>query len=178
MRATTVLAVRHQGVTVVGSDGQVTLGDTVLKHGAVKVRRLYQDRVLAGFAGHTADALTLFERFDEKLKQYSGDLRRSAVELARAWRTEKVLQRLEAMLLVADQESTLLISGNGDVLEPDENVVAIGSGGPYAHAAALALLDHSDLDAEAITRKALGIAARLCIYTNDHLSIETLGGAA
>lgn len=174
IRATTVLAVRSGGVTAMGSDGQVTLGNTVLKHGAVKVRRLHHNKILAGFAGQTADALSLFDRFDSMLEQYNGDLRRAAVELAKQWRTEKILQKLEAMLLVADRDSILLISGTGDVLEPDRPILGIGSGGPFAYAAAEALAEHTKLDAEAIVRQSLQIAARLCIYTNDSISLEVL----
>jgi len=172
MHATTVLAVRRNGVTAVGSDGQVTLGHTVLKHGAQKVRALRDGNVLAGFAGQTADAMTLFDWFEERFARHK-DLKRAAVELAKAWRTEKVLSRLEAMLLVADRESTLLIGGNGDVLEPDEACIAIGSGGPYAYAAAEALYTHTELSAEAIAREALTIAGRLCIYTNTSITILT-----
>lgn len=178
MHATTVLAVRRNGRTAMGSDGQVTMGDTVLKHGAVKVRRMRGDRVLAGFAGQTADALTLLDRFEGQLERHAGDLKRAAVELAKAWRTEKVLQRLEALLLVADSEALLLVGGNGDVLEPDRPIMAIGSGGPYAYAAAEALYDHTELDAEVIVRHGLEIAARLCIYTNANISIEVIGGSA
>ncbi len=174
-RATTVLAVQKDGQTVMGSDGQVTLGNTVIKHGAVKVRKLSGGDVLAGFAGQTADALSLFDRFEGKLQEYSGDLRRAAVELAKDWRTEKILQRLEAMLMVADKDSILMISGNGDVLQPDRPILAVGSGGPYAYAAAEALAEHSSLSAEEIVREALAIASRLCIYTNDSISLETVG---
>ncbi|MCX8119140.1 MAG: ATP-dependent protease subunit HslV [Desulfobacterota bacterium] len=171
---TTVLCVRHKGKVVMAGDGQVSLGDTVMKHTAKKVRRLYHDKVLAGFAGATADAFTLFAKFEEKLEQYNGNLLRAAVELAKEWRTDRVLRRLEALLLIADQERSLVISGNGDVIEPDDGVTAIGSGGPYAHAAAKALTQFSDLDARAIAEEAMKIAASICIYTNDRILIEEL----
>jgi len=157
-----------------GGDGQVTLGNTVMKANARKVRRLYKDQVIAGFAGATADAFTLFERFEGKLEKHSGHLVRAAVEMAKDWRTDRMLRRLEALLAIADRSNSLLISGNGDVIEPENGLIAIGSGGPYAQAAAMALLEHTELDAESITRNALGIAASICIYTNDHLTIETL----
>ena len=171
---TTILSVRHKGKVVVAGDGQVTLEHTVMKHTARKVRRIYQDRVLAGFAGATADAFTLFAKFEEKLEQYNGNLLRSAVELAKDWRTDRILRRLEALLIVADREHSLIISGNGDVIEPDDGVTAIGSGGPYAHAAAKALTQFSDLDARAIAEEAMKIAASICIYTNDQITIEEL----
>ena len=171
---TTILSVRHKGKVVVAGDGQVTLEHTVMKHTARKVRRIYQDRVLAGFAGATADAFTLFAKFEEKLEQYNGNLLRSAVELAKDWRTDRILRRLEALLIVADREHSLIISGNGDVIEPDDGVTAIGSGGPYAHAAAKALTQFSDLDARAIAEEAMKIAASICIYTNDKIIIEDL----
>jgi ATP-dependent HslUV protease subunit HslV len=155
-------------------DGQVTLEHTVMKHTARKVRRIYQDRVLAGFAGATADAFTLFAKFEEKLEQYNGNLLRAAVELAKDWRTDRILRRLEALLIIADQEHSLVISGNGDVIEPDDGVTAIGSGGPYARAAAKALTLFSDLDARAIAEEAMKIAASICIYTNDRILIEEL----
>ena len=173
-RGTTILSVRRGGRVVIGGDGQVSLGDTVMKGNARKVRRLYQDKVLAGFAGGTADAFTLFERFEGKLEQYSGNLARSAVELAKDWRTDRMLRRLEAMLCVADRSSSLVISGNGDVIEPEDDLMAIGSGGNYARAAALALLGNTGLDAREIAEKALGIAADICIYTNHVLVIEEL----
>ena len=155
-------------------DGQVTHGNTVMKHGARKVRRLYKDQIIAGFAGSTADAFTLFEKFESKLEQYNGNLYRSAVELAKDWRTDRVLRRLDALLLVADSERSLIISGNGDVIEPDDGVTAIGSGGAYAHAAARALTEFSPLDARAITEAAMKIAASICIYTNDRIVVEEL----
>jgi ATP-dependent HslUV protease subunit HslV len=155
-------------------DGQVTLGETVIKHKARKVRRLYNDKVLAGFAGSTADAFTLFERFERKLEQYNGNLLRAAVELAKDWRTDKILRRLEALLLVADKERSLIISGTGDVVEPDDGIVGIGSGGPYAEAAARALIKHSQLSAREIAEEALKIAASLCIYTNEEIVVEEL----
>ncbi len=155
-------------------DGQVTLDQTIMKHTARKVRKIYQDRVLAGFAGATADAFTLFTKFEEKLEQYNGNLLRAAVELAKDWRTDRILRRLEALLIVADRDHSLIISGNGDVIEPDDGVTAIGSGGPYAHAAAKALIRHSNLDARAIAEEAMRIAASICIYTNDQIIIEEL----
>jgi len=173
-RGTTICSVRRGKHVVMGGDGQVTLGNTVMKANARKVRRLYKDQVIAGFAGATADAFTLFERFEGKLEQHSGHLVRAAVEMAKDWRTDRMLRRLEALLAIADKNNSLLISGNGDVIEPENGLIAIGSGGPYAQAAAMALLEHTNLDAESITRNALGIAASICIYTNAHLTIETL----
>jgi ATP-dependent HslUV protease subunit HslV len=177
LHATTILAVRHRGRVVLAGDGQVTLGQTVLKHNARKVRRLYQDRVLAGFAGAGADALTLFERFEKKLGEFSGNLRRAAVELSKDWRTDRLLRRLEALLVVADRESSLVVSGTGDVIEPEDGLCAIGSGGNFALAAARALARHSTLDARQIAEEAMRIAAGLCIYTNDQLVIEELEAA-
>jgi ATP-dependent HslUV protease, peptidase subunit HslV len=171
---TTILSVRRGSGVALGGDGQVTLGNIVVKAGARKVRRLYQDRILAGFAGGTADAFTLFERFEAKLDKHQGNLVRSAVELAKDWRTDRILRRLEAMLAVADRTSSLVITGAGDVLEPEHGLIAIGSGGPFAQAAARALLDATELDAEAIVRRSLGIAAELCIYTNQNIVVETL----
>ena len=173
-RGTTILSVRRNGKVVVGGDGQVSMGNTIMKGNARKVRRLYGERVLAGFAGGTADAFTLFERFEGKLEKYSGHLMRSAVELAKDWRTDRMLRRLEALLVVADASTSLVISGNGDVIEPEDNLMAIGSGGSYAQAAARALLDHSQLDAREIVETALGIAADICVFTNHHLTIEEL----
>jgi ATP-dependent HslUV protease subunit HslV len=170
---TTIVAVRRNGTVSMGGDGQVTLGNTVMKGNARKVRRLYNDKVLAGFAGGTADAFTLFERFEGKLEKY-GNLTRAAIELAKDWRSDRYLRRLEALLLVADPGKVLVISGNGDVIEPDHDVAAIGSGGPYAQAAARALLEGSDLDARSIVERALGIAADICIYTNRNLVIDEL----
>jgi len=157
-----------------GGDGQVTLGNTIMKSNARKVRRLYKDQVIAGFAGATADAFTLFERFEGKLEKHSGQLVRAAVEMAKDWRTDRMLRRLEALLAIADKENSLLISGNGDVIEPENGLIAIGSGGPFAQAAAMALMAETELDAETITRLSLGIAAKICIYTNDNVVIETL----
>ncbi len=174
LKSTTILCVRHKGKTVMAGDGQVTLEQTIMKHTARKVRKIYQDRVLAGFAGATADAFTLFTKFEEKLEQYNGNLLRAAVELAKDWRTDRILRRLEALLIVADREHSLIISGNGDVIEPDDGVTAIGSGGPYAHAAAKALIKHSNLDARSIVEEAMKIAASICIYTNDQILIEEL----
>jgi len=174
IKSTTILCVRHKGKVVMAGDGQVSLGQTVMKHTARKVRRIYQDKVLAGFAGATADAFTLFAKFEEKLEQYNGNLLRAAVELAKDWRTDRILRRLEALLIIADKEHSLVISGNGDVIEPDDGVTAIGSGGPYAHAAAKALTQFSDLDAKAIAEEAMKIAASICIYTNDRIVLEEL----
>jgi ATP-dependent HslUV protease subunit HslV len=171
---TTILSVRRKGQVALGGDGQVTLGSVVIKAGARKVRRLYQDRILAGFAGGTADAFTLFERFEAKLEKHQGNLLRSAVELAKDWRTDRMLRRLEAMLGVADRETSLVITGAGDVLEPEHGVVAIGSGGAFAQAAARALLENTELGAEAIVRKSLSIAGELCIYTNQNVVVEVL----
>ncbi len=173
-RGTTILLVRKGERVVIGGDGQVTLGDTVIKSNARKIRRLFNDQIIAGFAGATADAFTLFELFDLKLKKYRGHLVKSAVDLAKDWRTDKVLRRLEAMLIVADRQSSLLLTGNGDVLEPAGNVLAIGLGGNYALAAARGLLEHSELDAKKVVQKALAIAADICIYTNHNVIIEEL----
>jgi len=173
-RGTTICSVRRGKQVVMGGDGQVTLGNTVMKANARKVRRLYKDRVIAGFAGATADAFTLFERFEGKLEKHSGHLVRAAVEMAKDWRTDRALRRLEALLAIADENDSLLISGTGDVIQPEHGLIAIGSGGPFAQAAALALIQNTDLDAETITRHALGIAADICIYTNSNLTIEKL----
>jgi ATP-dependent HslUV protease subunit HslV len=173
-RGTTICSVRRGNLVVMGGDGQVTLGNTIMKSNARKVRRLYKDQVIAGFAGATADAFTLFERFEGKLEKHSGQLVRAAVEMAKDWRTDRMLRRLEALLAIADKENSLLISGNGDVIEPENGLIAIGSGGPFAQSAAMALLDQSELDAEAIVRKSLGIAADICIYTNSNIVIEKL----
>jgi ATP-dependent HslUV protease subunit HslV len=159
---------------VIGADGQVSLGNSVLKHGAKKIRRLYNNKVLAGFAGSTSDAFSLFQRFEGKLEEYNGNISRAAIELSKDWRTDKILRRLEAMLIVANDERLFILSGSGDVIEPDEDVLAIGSGGGYAQAAALALKRHSDLDAKSIVENALGIAADICIYTNQKFTIEVL----
>jgi ATP-dependent HslUV protease subunit HslV len=174
IRSTTVLVVRHGGRVAMAGDGQVTMGETVMKNNARKVRRLSEGKVLCGFAGATADAFTLFDRFEEKLKEYSGDLRRSAVELAKDWRTDRALRRLEALLLAADLSVTLLISGTGDVIEPEEDALAIGSGGNYAYAAALAYLEGSNFSAAEIAEKSLGIAGNICIYTNRQITVEEL----
>ncbi len=171
---TTILAVRRGQRVVIGGDGQVTLGNTVMKGNARKVRRLYRDKVLAGFAGGTADAFTLFERFEGKLEKHQGHLTRAAVELAKDWRTDRILRRLEALLLVADASATLMITGNGDVIEPETDLIAIGSGGAFAQAAATALFDNTELDARSIVEKSLAIAAGICIYTNGNLTIEEL----
>ena len=175
--ATTILCVRRAGVVALGGDGQATLGDTVMKSNVRKVRRLYKDQVLAGFAGGSADAFTLFERFERQLEKHQGQLTRAAVELAKDWRSDRALRRLEATLVVADKEQSLLIGGSGDVIEPEKNILAIGSGGAYARAAAVALAEHSDLSAEAMVRAALSIAADICIYTNHNLSVETIDAA-
>jgi ATP-dependent HslUV protease subunit HslV len=169
--------VRRDDQVVIGGDGQVSLNTTVMKSNARKVRRLFKDRVLAGFAGGTADAFTLFERFEGKLEKHQGNLMRSAVELAKDWRTDRMLRRLEALLAVADMEASLIISGNGDVIEPEAGIMAIGSGGPYAQSAARALFENTELDARTIVEKSLNIAADICIYTNSNLTIETLGGS-
>jgi ATP-dependent HslUV protease, peptidase subunit HslV len=174
VRSTTVLAVRKDGQVAMAGDGQVSMGETVVKHGAKKIRRLYNGKILAGFAGATADAFTLFERFEMKLEQYGGNLMRSAVELTKEWRTDKYLRRLEALLLVADGTTMLVISGGGDVLEPDDEVIAIGSGGGYAQAAARALIHHTSLSAQEIAEESLKIAAGICVYTNDRITVEVL----
>jgi ATP-dependent HslUV protease, peptidase subunit HslV len=174
MRATTIVAVRHGGKTALGGDGQVTLGDTVIKAAAHKVRRLKDGRILAGFAGSVADAFTLFEKFEEKLERYPGNLPKAAVELAKDWRSDRVLRRLEAMLAVADRENLFLISGNGDVIQPDDEIVAIGSGGAYALAAARALKSHSSLSATEVVRRGLEIAGEICIYTNQNITVLEL----
>jgi ATP-dependent HslUV protease subunit HslV len=171
---TTILAVRHKGKTAIAGDGQVTLNNTVVKHHARKVRRIYNDKIIVGFAGATADALNLSERLEQKLERYNGNLTRSAVELARDWRTDKYLRRLEAMMIAVEEDSVYLISGNGDIIEPDEGIVAIGSGGVAAQAAATALLEHTDLDARSIVQEAMKIAASICIYTNETITIEEM----
>ena len=174
IRSTTILAIRHRGEVVVAGDGQVSLGATVIKHQARKVRRLYHDQVITGFAGSTADAFTLYDRLEQKLEQFNGNLMRSAVELAKDWRTDKMLRRLEAMLIAVDAKHSLLLSGTGDVIEADDGILAIGSGGPYAQAAARALIDHSALDAAAIARTALEIAGSICVYTNTNIVVEKI----
>lgn len=173
-RGTTILSVRRGNQVVIGGDGQVSLGNTIMKGNARKVRRLYNDKVIAGFAGGTADAFTLFERFEGKLDRHQGNLTRAAVELAKDWRTDRMLRRLEALLAVADPTASLIISGNGDVIEPEEGLIAIGSGGPFAQAAARALLENTELDARSIVERGLRIAADICIYTNQNLTIEEL----
>lgn len=173
-RGTTVLSVRDKNRVVIGADGQVTMGNTVMKGNARKVRRLYKDQVIAGFAGGTADAFTLFEYFEAKLEKHSGQLVRAAVEMAKDWRTDRTLRRLEALLAVADREASLVISGNGDVIEPEQGIIAIGSGGPFAQSAARALVENTELDARTITEKALNIAGDICIYTNHNIVIEEL----
>src|SRR6201989_2648890 len=174
IRSTTVLCVRKGEEVVMAGDGQVTLGEHVIKHNARKIRRMYQEKILAGFAGSTADAFSLFSRFEAKLEQYHGNLGRGAVELAKDWRTDKALRHLEALLLVSDKEQTFLLSGQGDVIEPDGGIAAIGSGGPYAQAAAQALAEHTDLTAHRIAEEAMKIAGKMCIYTNDRVTIEEL----
>lgn len=173
-RGTTILAVRRGNKAVIGGDGQVSLGNTIMKGNARKVRRLYKDQVIAGFAGGTADAFTLFERFEGKLEKHQGNLTRAAVEMAKDWRTDRVLRKLEALLLVADKTATLMITGNGDVIEPENNLIAIGSGGSFAQAAATALYENTELGAREIVEKGLNIAANICIYTNQNLTIEEL----
>lgn len=174
IEGTTIIAVRHQGRVALAGDGQVTFGNTIMKHKARKVRRLYQDRVLAGFAGSVADAFTLFEKFEAKLEAFHGNLQRAAVELGKDWRTDRFLRRLEALLVVADKEHLLIISGNGEIVEPDDGIAAIGSGGPYALAAARALVAHTSLGAGEIAREAMNIAAAICIYTNNNIVVEEL----
>jgi ATP-dependent HslUV protease subunit HslV len=174
IRSTTVLCVRRDGKVVMAGDGQVTLGSEVLKSSARKLRRLYSDRIIAGFAGSTADAFSLFSRFETKLEQFNGNLPRAVVELAKDWRTDRILRHLEALLLVADAKNTFLLSGNGDVIEPDEDIAAIGSGGPFAHAAATALMRHTKLSARQITEESMKIAGKTCIYTNDNVTYEEL----
>ena len=174
MHATTILAIRHRDRAVVAGDGQVTLGDTIVKQSAKKVRRLYNDRILAGFAGSAADSFALFSRFESKLEQYRGNLERASVELAKDWRTDRALRRLEAMLVVVDKSSMFLLSGTGDLIEPDEGVIGIGSGGAYALAAAKALARHTDLDARTIAERAMSVAASICIYTNSTLAVEEI----
>jgi ATP-dependent HslUV protease subunit HslV len=171
---TTIVSIRRNGKVALGGDGQVSLGNTIMKGNAVKIRRLYKDKVIAGFAGGTADAFTLFERFEAKLEQHNGQLTRAAVELAKDWRTDRMLRKLEALLIVADETASLIISGNGDVIEPEDSLVAIGSGGPFAQAAARALYENTELDAKQIVEKSLNIAANICIYTNTNISIEEL----
>ena len=174
MEATTVLCIRHKGKVAIGGDGQVTMNTTVMKHTAKKVRKLYKDKCLSGFAGATADAFTLFERFEKKLEQYNGNITRASVELAKDWRMDKALRQLQALMIVADEEHTLILSGNGDVIEPDDGVAAIGSGGPYAQAAAKALIKYTDLSASDIVKESMLIASEICIYTNDRIVIEEL----
>ena len=174
IHGTTILAVRLNGKTAIAGDGQVTVGATVMKHNAIKIRKMYNDKILTGFAGATADAFTLFEKFEGKLDQYHGNLTRAAVELAKDWRTDKFLRRLEALMIVADNERTFVLSGNGDVIEPENGIAAIGSGGPYALAAARALLEHTKLDARTIVGESMKIAADICIYTNKEITIEEL----
>src|ERR1051325_7612679 len=174
IRSTTVLCVRRNGSVVLAGDGQVTLGEGVFKQKARKIRRLYQDKILAGFAGSTADAFTLFSRFEGKLEQYHGNLGRAAVELAKDWRTDKAMRHLEALLIVSDKEQTFLLSGQGDVIEPDTGIAAIGSGGPYAQAAAPALMEHTQLSAKQIAEESMKIAGKMCIYTNDKITVEEL----
>ena len=174
IHSTTILGVLHQGKAAIAGDGQVTFNNTVLKHGSVKIRRLYNGKIIAGFAGASADAFALFERFEEKLQQYNGNLTRAAVEMAKEWRMDKFLRRLEAMLAVLDKNTALIISGTGDVVEPDDKIVAIGSGGSYALAAARALIKHTEMSAREITETAMKIAADICIYTNENITVETI----
>jgi len=174
IKGTTIIAVRHNGEVAIGGDGQVTFGNSILKQKANKTRKLYKDKVLAGFSGTTADAFTLFERFEAKLEQHHGNLLRSAVELAKDWRTDRMLRKLEALLIVVDKEHSLIVSGNGDVVEPDDGIIAIGSGGSFALAAARALVKHSDLDIKTIVEESMKIASEICIYTNDKIIIEEL----
>ncbi|MEW6586731.1 MAG: ATP-dependent protease subunit HslV [Nitrospirota bacterium] len=176
IRGTTVLCVRRSGKVAIGGDGQVTMGNTVLKHNARKIRKMYDEKVLAGFSGATADAFTLFEKFEGKLESYRGNITRAAVELAKDWRTDKILRRLEALLIVADAGHSFIISGTGDVIEPEYGISAIGSGGPYAQAAALALMENTELSARDVVEKAMKIASDICIYTNENILIEELNG--
>jgi ATP-dependent HslUV protease subunit HslV len=173
-RSTTIICVRHKGRVALAGDGQVSIGQTVVKAGAKKARKVYHDRVLAGFAGAAADAFTLFEKFEAKLEEYRGNLPRAAVELAKEWRTDRILRRLEALLAVADRENSFIISGTGEIIEPDDGIIGIGSGGPFALAAARALVAHSDLDAKQIVEEAMRIAAAICVYTNDRMTVEEL----
>jgi ATP-dependent HslUV protease subunit HslV len=175
-KGTTILCIRREGKVAIGGDGQVTMGNTVLKHNANKIRRMYSEKVLTGFSGATADALTLFEKFEGKLESYRGNITRAAVELAKDWRTDKVLRRLEALLIIADIEHTFIISGTGDVIEPEDGVAAIGSGGPYAQAAARALFENTGLSAREIVEKSMKIASDICIYTNENITVEELNG--
>ncbi len=174
IKSTTVICIKHKDKVVIGADGQVSFGNTVLKHGAKKIRRLYNGSVLAGFAGSTSDAFSLFQRFEGKLEEYNGNLSRASIELSKEWRTDKILRRLEAMLIVADKEKLFILSGSGDIIEPDEDILAIGSGGPYAQSAAIALKRYSELSAKDIVEKSLQIASDLCIYTNSKFTIEEL----
>lgn len=174
--ATTILCVRKDKKVAIGGDGQVTLGNTVMKHNAKKIRKMYEDNLLAGFAGATADAFTLFEKFEEKIETYRGNITRAAVELAKEWRTDKILRRLEALLIVADKEHSFIISGTGDVLEPEDGIAAIGSGGPFAQSAAKALLEHTELEPKTIVEEAMKITSKICIYTNETINIEELNG--
>lgn len=175
-KGTTILCVRRDGKVAVAGDGQVTMGSTVLKHNAKKIRRMYNDKIVAGFAGATADAFTLFERFEAKIESYRGNIKRAAVELAKDWRTDKILRRLEALLIIADNEHTFIISGTGDVIEPEDGIAAIGSGGPYAQSAARALFENTELSAKEIAEKSMKIASGICIYTNENITIEELNG--
>lgn len=175
IRSTTIVCVRRNGAIALAGDGQVSVGQTIMKHTARKVRRLYNDRVITGFAGATADALTLYEKFEGKLEEFNGNLRRASVELAKEWRTNKMLRNLEALLIVADKDESYLLSGNGDVIEPENGILAIGSGGPFAQAAALALMENTNLSAREIAQRSLQIAARICLYTNDQIVLEEIG---
>ena len=175
-RGTTVLCVRKNGKVAMAGDGQVTLGNTILKHNAKKIRTMYNNSVLAGFAGATADAFTLFEKFEEKIETYRGNIRRASVELAKDWRTDKILRRLEALLIVADKDHSFILSGNGDVIEPEDGIASIGSGGPFAQSAAKALSEHTEVEPNKIVEEAMKITSRICIYTNDTINIEELNG--
>jgi len=176
IRGTTIIGLRRGGVVAIGGDGQVSLGETIVKHSAQKIRRVFHDSILTGFAGSAADGITLFERFEKKLEEHHGNLPRAAVELAKFWRSDKILRRLEALLAVIDHEHSFIIAGSGEVIEPDDGIVSIGSGGPYALAAARAMMGHSTLDAETIVLESIKIAASICVYTNEDIVIETLGG--
>lgn len=171
---TTIIAIRRDGKTAIAGDGQITIGNTIMKHNAKKIRKMYNDRILAGFAGATADAMTLFEKFETKLEAYHGNITRAVVELAKDWRTDRILRRLEALLIVADMEHTFILSGTGDVIEPEDGIAAIGSGGPFAQAAAKALLAHTDMIAREIVEEAMRIASKICIYTNEQIIVEEI----
>lgn len=173
-KGTTIIAVKHNGKIAIAGDGQVSMGNTIVKHSAKKIRKLYNDKVLAGFAGATADAFTLFDKFSEKLESYNGNITRASIELVKDWRTDRILRRLEALMVITDKEKLFILSGSGDIIEPDDNIAAIGSGGPYAHAAAKALIMNSKMDAKEVAQKAMEIASNICVFTNDKIVVEEL----